>query len=380
MSFSDLVKIKLRELEDPLFDKDLSGAHLHKPSRCCPGYNLVDGQLIDKNGKLLKSWKFRYLSVLLADGYYLAQEDYESPRWGLFSWDDKPVWINETPIHHDIVVTPQNTILTLTKEMRLYKGRDVDFCAIVEFDMQGREIYRYSTWDNLKKIQRFHKPLELDRPKVFFLPETAKRKKGSVWGGNYDYYRLNSICVLGDTPLGKVDQRFRQGNWLISFRHGSMMFILDRETKEIVWDCIDADIPHRLEGQHAPRMLANGHILLFDNGRYRGWSRVLELDPLDNRVLWEFRQEGFFTLSQGYVQRLENGNTLITESERGRVFEITAEGEVVWEFYHPDQQNADNSTHPESYGRRQWIYRMARYPLEMIDIFLKHKGGEHGKK
>src|SRR5580658_9598700 len=90
MSFSDLVKLKLRELEEPRFDKDLSGAHTYKPSLCSPGYNLFDGKLVDKDGKLLKSWKYRYLSTLLPDGRYLAQEYYESPRWGLFSWDDKP--------------------------------------------------------------------------------------------------------------------------------------------------------------------------------------------------------------------------------------------------------------------------------------------------
>ena len=246
MSFSGLVKVKLRELEGPRFDERLSGARSHEPSLYDPGYNLFDGKLIDKDGKLLKSWQFRYLSVLLPDGRYLAQESYESPRWGMFSWEDKPVWIDETPIHHDICLTPRHTILTFTKEMRPYKGRDVDFCAIVEFDMQGREIFRFSTWDNLKKFQGFHRPLELDRPKSFFLPETARRKKASPWGGHYDYYRLNSICVLGDTPLGRKDGRFRQGNWLISFRHGSMMFVLDADTKEIVWKCIDGDIPQNL--------------------------------------------------------------------------------------------------------------------------------------
>jgi hypothetical protein len=370
MSFTDLFKLKLRELEEPRFDHTLSGAHMNELAYYCPGYNLFDGKLVDQDGKQLKSWKYRYLSTLLADGRYLAQEYYESSKWGMFSWDDKPIWISEMPIHHDIYPTPQNTILTFTKEMHIYKGRKVDFCVIVEFDMQGQEIYRWSTWDNLKKFQRFHKPLELDCPKYFFLPETAKRKKESPWGGHYNYYRLNSTQILGDTPLGRLDSRFRCGNWLISFRHGSMMFILDGDSKEIVWKCIDGDIPNRLEGQHAPKMIANGHILVFDNGRYRGWSRVLEMDPKDNRILWEYRQEGFFTLSQGYVQRLENGNTLVTESERGRAFEITNDGKVVWEYYHPEQQNEGNSEHPESYGRRQWVYRMKRYNPNFIEKLL----------
>ena len=32
------------------------------------------------------------------------------------------------------------------------------------------------------------------------------------------------------------------------------------------------------------------------------------------------------------AQRLVNGNTLITEANMGRVFEVTKEGEVVWEY------------------------------------------------
>ncbi|MBF0490787.1 MAG: hypothetical protein HQL15_09285 [Candidatus Omnitrophica bacterium] len=370
MSFSDLVKLKLKELEEPRFDASLSGAHVYDASLSAPGFNLFDGKLMNQKGELVKSWNFRYLSTILSDGRYLAQEHYESKRWGLFTWDDKPIWINEEPIHHDICLTPHNTILTFTKEMHRYKGRDVDFCVVVEFDMQGKELSRFSTWDHLKELQKFHQPLELDTPKLFFLPETAKRKKPSPWGGQYDYYRLNAIQILPDTSLGLKDSRFRAGHWLISFRHGSMMFILDQDSKAIVWKCIDGDVADRLEGQHGAHMLANGNILIFDNGRYRGWSRVIEIDPRDNRIVWQFRQEGFYTLSQGYAQRLINGNTLITESERGRVFEVTPQGKTVWEYYHPDPQNEFNSQHPESYGRRQWIYRMLRYDQKFIEAFL----------
>lgn len=361
MAFNDLVQLKLRELEEPRFDKQLSGAHLRVPSKIAPGCNLFDGRLIDREGRILKSWKSRYLSLILPDGRYVAQESYESLKWGMYTWDDQMIWENRVPIHHDIFGTPHNTLFTLTKEMHPYKGRNVDFCVVVEFNLEGQELNRWSTWENLTYLKTFHRPLELDRPKVFFLPETARRKSKSPWGGNYDYYRLNSFNLLPSTELGKKDQRFRQGNWLISFRHGSMVFILDQDTKKIVWKCIADDIPYGLQGQHAVSMLESGRLLIFDNGRYRGWSRVLELDPVTMKIEWEYRAKDFYTLSQGYVQRLANGNTLVTQSETGHAFEISPEGEKVWEYFHPDEQNATNSMHPESYGRRQWIYRMVRY-------------------
>lgn len=371
MGFSDLVKLKLRELEEPRFDPALSGTRIHIPQSASNGYFLFDGRLIDRRGDVIKNWRARYLSLLLPDGRYLAQEYYESRKWGLYTWDDQIIWEKDFPIHHDITLTPRNTILTLTKEMHPYKGRNVDFCVIVEFDMNGRELMRWSTWENLSKIQKFHRPLELDRPKIFFLPETAKRKECTPWGGNYDYYRINAVQVLPDTELGRRDPRFRPGNIMVSFRHGSMIFILDQRTHEIVWKCIDNDVRDRLEGQHSPVFLPDGRILLFDNGRYRGWSRVIEIDPSNCQILWEYRADGFFTLSQGHVQRLPDGNTLITESERGRAFELNPQKKIVWEYHHPDIQNSSNSMHPESYGRRQWIYRMVFYPAEKLFPLLK---------
>lgn len=376
MGFSDLVKLQLREFEEPRFDASVSGVSAYDPAGTQGGYNLFDGKLIDMNGRLVKAWRSCYLSMLLPDGRYLAQEYYESPRWGLYSWDDRVIWEKDVPIHHDIAVTPQGTILTFTKEVHPYKGRDVDFCVIVEYDMDGHQQQRYSTWEHLGELQKFHRTLELDRPKLFFLRETAKRKKISPWGGYYDYYRLNSIQVLPPTELGKQDSRFRQGNWLISFRHGSMIFILDQETKKVVWKCVHRDIKNALEGQHAPQLLPSGRMLIFDNGRYRGYSRIIEIDPLSLDILWEYRAEGFYTLSQGYAQRLPNGNTLVTESERGRAFEITGQKKIVWQYHHPEMQNETNSQHPESFGRRQWIYRMRRYPSEFIEPLLSLTRGQ----
>ena len=35
------------------------------------------------------------------------------------------------------------------------------------------------------------------------------------------------------------------------------------------------------------------------------------------------------------MQRLPNGNTLITEGSDGRVFEVTPDHKIVWEFVSP---------------------------------------------
>ena len=59
----------------------------------------------------------------------------------------------------------------------------------------------------------------------------------------------------------------------------------------------------------------------------------------------------FFSYNISSVQRLPNGNTLITEGQYGRVFEVTTEGEIVWEFVHPED------------GK---VYRTYRIPYDWI--------------
>jgi hypothetical protein len=67
---------------------------------------------------------------------------------------------------------------------------------------------------------------------------------------------------------------------------------------------------------------------------------VLELDPLSGDELWLYRADTdglFFTSGAGTCQRLANGNTLITESNQGRAFEVTPEREIVWEWRNPNR-------------------------------------------
>jgi hypothetical protein len=82
-------------------------------------------------------------------------------------------------------------------------------------------------------------------------------------------------------------------------------------------------------------MLENGHILVFNNGVERKYSSVVELDPVTKVIVWEYLggpAEDFYSDSRGSAQRFPNGNTLICESNEGRTFEVTAQGEVVWQW------------------------------------------------
>jgi hypothetical protein len=91
--------------------------------------------------------------------------------------------------------------------------------------------------------------------------------------------------------------------------------------------------------------------LHFDNGLKH--SRILEIDPLSGRVVWDYSpKSGFFSRARGSNQRLVNGNTLITESDRGYVLEVTPKGRIVWKFVNPQ---IDKKKHREA------IWRMTRF-------------------
>ena len=100
-------------------------------------------------------------------------------------------------------------------------------------------------------------------------------------------------------------------------------------------------------GQHQPTMLENGNLLLFDNQGLSGTqSRILEIVPLTQEVVWSYQgseESRFFSDTCGSSARLDNGNTLITETDNGRAFEVTAAGDIVWEYMSPFRPSEDPS-------------------------------------
>ena len=88
---------------------------------------------------------------------------------------------------------------------------------------------------------------------------------------------------------------------------------------------------------------ANGNLLLFDNGPHRldhtmPFSRVIEVELATKQIVWKYqerREYEFFSPRMSNAQRLPNGNTLICEGDFGRLFEVTPQGELVWEYVNP---------------------------------------------
>lgn len=86
------------------------------------------------------------------------------------------------------------------------------------------------------------------------------------------------------------------------------------------------------------------HISILSNGTYRpstNYSSAMEIKPEGfngGEVVWEFRTADPNSFSSDYqsaAQKLANGNWLITSTNNGHIFEVTADKEVVWEYNNP---------------------------------------------
>ena len=62
---------------------------------------------------------------------------------------------------------------------------------------------------------------------------------------------------------------------------------------------------------------------------------MLEINPVTLELVWSYTEPRFFSTNISGAQRLPNGNTLITEGAGGRLFEVTKEGKIVWEYIYP---------------------------------------------
>lgn len=152
-----------------------------------------------------------------------------------------------------------------------------------------------------------------------------------------DITHLNDIEPLR-SEMADEYSLFEAGDLLVSVRSLSLVFVFDPEMMTVKWHAADPFIY-----QHDPDFIGDGWIGVFDNnydftnGQMLGGSRIVALQPHTDSVEVRFPKQysdPFYTETQGRWQQLPNGNMLLSESTAGRVIEVNASGETVWEWIH----------------------------------------------
>lgn len=328
--------------------------------------------LIDMRGDIVHTWKTTngqgspFVSRLLPNGNLLVYTSMNSAPvkiggyTGLIEeldWDGKVVWShtmcskNEVS-HHAFDRMPNGNTLMLgwervKPEEMLKRGRKpgfpkeilirgeptgdfwVDF--VREIDPSGKTVWEWHVMDHVGTS-----PDQLDPN--YILPKPA----GPMYS-SFDWTHFNTVEYIP----GK-DQV------ILNSRNFSESMIVDKKTGKIIfrWGNPSThgqgarpswfdDGSQKIFGSHHATLLDNGNLSIFDNGSERpegNRSRVIEVDIKSGEIVWEYAANGynsFYSHRQGAAQRLPNGNTLVTSTQQGHLFEVTPAKEVVWEFVSP---------------------------------------------
>jgi hypothetical protein len=346
---------------------DTSGVVYHDRERAYPGLNLYASRnlptafLVDMDGRVLHQWhapvyesdNWGHVELLDDNGLLVTVRQHLFLR---VDYDSRIHWARPMRVHHDAAVA-SDTIFVLERKERIARigGLPVPVLddLIVRMTMEGATIDETSIFDIVQDQLDRKQALRIYRwmldPRVIRNLFRLIRDQGFILdaSGPVDVLHSNTLEVIRRDH----DDAFRRGNVIVCTRDLDRVWVIDMASKRVVWSWGEGV----LEWPHHPTLLPNGNLLLFDNGSRRHYSRVLEIDPREKRIVWEYTADDkadFFSYTRGGVQRLPNGNTLITNSDSGHVFEVTPEGEIVWEFLNP---------HVSEDGKaRAAIYRMRR--------------------
>jgi hypothetical protein len=325
------------------------------PDTSAPGYAIY---LIDMAGKIVHEWTVR-TSVqshcqLLPNGNLLYpthdRSEVAGGTCGLREIDcqSNVLWYYRCRIDHDFQVLDNGNLLihTITDNICPVLGPELRRQPyLIEITRDKELIWEWRGEKHIEELENL-----LSREQWRHVMSRAHGEFAFDWAHNNT---CQVICPNATWEKEKADGSkpiFKPGNILISYRSDDVIAVIDRENGEIVW----AWGPGILDGQHKPHMLDNGNILIFDNGTLRGYSRVIELNPMTEQIEWEYTaepKESFLSKYISSAQRLPNGNTLICEGGKSRLFEVTPEKKVVWNFVNPY-----GSQHS-----RTSIYRCLRY-------------------
>jgi hypothetical protein len=321
------------------------GLRAYDPKLACPGFTLfapltceTTVYLVDLDGSVVHTWELPYPAglygyltergTLLYNGKILEESGQGFISRGPWKggvvleadWNGRILREVRHPDHHHDAVRLRNgnlLLLCMTAIPPDLAGHvqggipgtedngEMYADYLVEMTTDGRAVWEWRSWEHLD-------------------PETDRI---TLQDYRHEWTHGNTVVEMPD------------GNIVVSFRYISTVAIVDRGSGEIIWKLG----PPTLAQQHAPAPLPNGNLLIFDNGTHRinhpiPYSRVIEVDPATKQIVWLYQERRVFDFFSPYIsnaQRLPNGNTLICEGSFGRLFEVTRDGLIVWEYVNP---------------------------------------------
>lgn len=338
---------------------------------------------------------------------------------GEVDWNGNVVWQwgkeapgGEARQNHDWNrLTNGNTLLVVTVD-RTVSGvseKPIADQTIYEVTSAGKIVWSWNAGDHIDEFGINSEGRELLR-KVY------------VNGGKgHGFLTINDMQPIGSNKwFDGGDKRFDPDNIVIDSREASFIAIIEKKTGKIVWriggdygkgtetngvnanfatspslrPTLSNKVPRPIDqtsGQHDAHIIpkglpGEGNLLVFDNEGPSGYpptristqhgSRILEIDPIKKEIVWQYTALDseqpvwdFFSSYISSARRLPNGNTLIDEGMNGRIFQVTADGEIVWEYVSPYftkyQQDSKSIF-------TNWIFRAQPVPYNWVPEGTPH--------
>ena len=393
--------------------------------------------LMDMDGRILKTWNSRYepgQSVYLLENGNLLHCCFtkgnrafigggEGGRLEEFNWDGDLIWStwysdDKKLSHHDIEPLPNGNVLLMVVEIktraqcleagfssRTLRSDKIFPEYIVEMERYGsnnfNEVWEWHIWDHLiqdvnKKKANYGKPKE--HPEL--LNVNAGRRAAAFWNhaNSIDYNPKFDQIILnarGQNEFWVIDHTTttEEAKGHTGGKYGKGGDILYRWGNPVMYGA-GSTRSQKLFLQHDSQWIPDeypggGNILIYNNGKGRGYSSVDEIVvPVDENgfyprlkpgeayapreQVWIFttspRTDMYSTEISG-ASRLPNGNTLVCAGTVGRFMEVTPEKDIVWEYVNPSCGNGpirqgDRVPLDQRGHQMNAVFKVRRYPLD----------------
>jgi hypothetical protein len=335
---------------------DGNGVVTHESARAVPGLTLLTGFFDDQNemrllrldGSIVNRWPVRFSEIFPEPEFIEPVEDRPQSDWN-------------TSVHGSLLLDDGSLIFNFG-----LGTAKLDRCGVVEWTvprMTHHSVARAESggfWipsrryvDDQPQFPRLETPYYEDT--ILKVSENGEvlselsvleilyrnNLEGFMFGRRYrtgDLTHLNDVEELS-SEMADAFPMFAAGDLVISLRMEHLVLVVDPETLDVKWYRAGPWL-----GQHDPDFQADGSITIFSNnddltptGEVLGGSTIIEIDPETGRIEYLYGtrpEQRAFTASMGKHQVVgdEERHILFTESKPGRVFEVDAQGRIVWEF------------------------------------------------
>ena len=327
--------------------------------------NSLGARLYDINGALIHEWPINFFkvapeemaypfdallhgSVLYPNGDIIVNLDGRSLMRVSACGDI--IWRNEDRTHHSIDVDDDGNLWAPTAG-NIYTDPQIA-AGTINFDRFAQ--FSPQTGERLRTVDVVNSVIEAEAQGLVRVNSMIR----------YDVMHLNDVEILS-AEMADAFPDFEAGDMMLSSRHFNQIWILDGKTDALKWWIVGPTV-----GQHDPDFQPDGSITVFDNrvvGVARpennylgdaGGSRIIKIDPQTKTydvIYASSEKNNFYSAYRGKHQMLDNGNILITETDAGRAFEATPEGDIVWEFINAWDDDEigwimSATRHPQSFG------------------------------